>query len=309
MRRLFHFGRSLQRRARGARVAVVGTVERLERRTLLTTYVVDTLAAGFDGTDGRISLHEALQAASGDVAFNEAPAGTDRDLVRFDSDLLLFGDATIDLAGALPLHGGGGGLLIIDGGVAGFENQITLRGGELTLDRAGATVVRDVIFEEAGDVAVGERGTGATLLERLTIVGEGRPTTSTPLGAGIVSSGGRLTVRDATIFGTSAASGGGILLADTTAVLDDVRINGATATAVNGAGGGALAARGSRVLIRDVDFGNDPEVNGNWSASRGGAVSLVDSQVVFVDSVINDNRAVAGVCVYRRDPHRRLRLA
>ena len=57
----------------------------LETRSLLTTFVVDTLAdgAGAD-SDGMLSLREAIVAANTNAAFADAPAGeADGDIIRF----------------------------------------------------------------------------------------------------------------------------------------------------------------------------------------------------------------------------------
>src|SRR5688572_22725902 len=62
--------------------------ERLENRTLLTAYVVDTLA-GTLAADGKISLSEAVLAARlNDTAF-EAPAGSgaETDTITFHASL------------------------------------------------------------------------------------------------------------------------------------------------------------------------------------------------------------------------------
>ncbi|MEM7785489.1 MAG: hypothetical protein AAF623_19235, partial [Planctomycetota bacterium] len=63
--------------------------ENLERRDLLTTFIVNSLADDASGVpDGFVSLREAIIAAETNAAFGDAAAGmTDGDVIRFDDSL------------------------------------------------------------------------------------------------------------------------------------------------------------------------------------------------------------------------------
>jgi hypothetical protein len=67
-------------------------IESLERRTLFTTYWVNTVvddASIAHLTDGRLSLREAIRAANSDKAFADAPAGEAAgDVIRFADRLI-----------------------------------------------------------------------------------------------------------------------------------------------------------------------------------------------------------------------------
>ena len=272
--------RTVFRRAKRRPARSIG-VERLEPRTMLTTYLVDTLDGGFTPGDGRISLAEALLAASEDRTVNEAPAGTTRDLIRIDPALA---GGVLPLSGLIPIEATGGGLLIIDGG------GTTIADNGLVLNREGVTVLRNFVFENVDGAAIRELGSGPTLLADLTITGLTGPLTPGQTSAGIISENGLLRVRETTITGTSNLNGGGLELTDTTALLQSVTVTGGVATAPNGVGG-AVAATDSRVLIERSQFGGPNVGEGNTAPQAGGAVSLVNSQAVVRGTTFRRNSA------------------
>src|SRR5215207_7449029 len=88
------------RRRKSDSKPAVAAAERLEDRTLLTAYVVDTLS---DDTlaDGKVSLREAVQAANANAPVGDAVAGQAgvTDTITFAAALTSAAPATITLGG------------------------------------------------------------------------------------------------------------------------------------------------------------------------------------------------------------------
>ena len=158
------------------------TVEALESRRLLTTFIVDTPAdASADvlaSPDGRVTLREAVIAANTNAPFGDAPAGGDDDEIR-----LRFNGGAIRLeAGELAITDG----LTIN---AAPERRITISGGG-----------QSRLFNVGFDVVV--------RLRRLQLVGGNA---GDGLGGmATVDSLGRLLLNDVQLFGGNAAGGGQI---------------------------------------------------------------------------------------------------
>jgi len=124
---------------------LVAGAERLEARTLLTAYVVDTLDDAV-AEDGKLSLREAIQAASTDLAVHEADAGQGggvTDSITFEAALaegtLTLAAGRFNVSGALSVTGLGSAELTISGN--GVSQIFSVAAGA-TVSVAGLTLTR-----------------------------------------------------------------------------------------------------------------------------------------------------------------------
>lgn len=287
--------------AKPRRHATGDAAETLERRTMLTTYTVDIgtdrVSDGDGSTDGRISLREAVVAATTNAAFGDAAAGTDRDTILFAS-----GGRTVTLTSELLVDGGGG--LTIDG-----SGGVTIRGDGTRLFRIertdnAATVLRNLFLADgdamgagSSDVTVDGQAAGgliakldtSTLLMRQVELRGGVAET----GAAVYSSGGRVICRlcDAVLNqarGIDDPSDGGI-----------VRIDGGTLISRSSAyrrGSGDLYGG---VLINGAGLSSSRDLFGSNFADRGAGLAIIGeppagSRYEIRSAEFNLNRADEG---------------
>lgn len=228
----------------------------LEKRNLLTSYLVDTLLDDASGIpDGKLSIREAVIAASTNAAFGDAPAGEGvLDEIRFDVTLQ---DATITLAGAA--------LQLTEG--------ISFWGGDrnVTIDAADQSRV----FELSGP--------GDFNLSGMTLSGGTAET-----GGGIFASGSsavRLT-RMTLVDNEATGEGGGGMYVDGPYLVsfDDSAVDGNDASGPAGRGGGVLSRGGYLYL-------NATDVTHNTAAFAGGGIALTGGQGSFYSARLQGNRA------------------
>ena len=263
-----------------ARVGAAGAgAERLEDRTLLTVYTIDT---GLDivADDGFTSFREALIAAESDMPSGDAePGDPGNDTIRFAVDTVTLTSDLIALTDDLTIEGGG-----VEIAHAGFTG--------LRLS-AGTFAFADVRFTGAAIVG----GNGAALAvtggAALTMTG-GEFTGNAATGAG--ASGGAVFLDAAeaafegTLFdGNTAVRAGGAVEVGTGALtLTDSDLTGNAVTGPPG-NGGALHVTGAATV--NVVGG---EVSGNFAAAEGGGLWNSATGTMSVDGTFITFNTAAG---------------
>ncbi len=244
---------------------------------------VDWLALN-PGTDGRVSLREAVLAANVDADRNTIwlPAGTHA-LTRIGTDdTALLGD--LDLNHAVEIRGlGAGETAVVDG-----------QASHRLFDIGAVDVVLSNLTLQNGDDGVGGAvsADGATLAIDSVVFSGNRATGSGARGGAIDAAGGTLTIA-ASRFQSNEATGladrGGAVSTDGTtvsvtgSVFDSNDVSGIFAS------GGAIAALNGALAIDDSVF------TGNTGTGSGGAISIVSAQsVVIEDSRFEGNKAWSG---------------
>ena len=275
--------------------------EALEDRTLLTTYVVDSMSDGAgdgDGSlDGSVSLREAVIAAATNAAFGDAPAG-DAD----GTDRITFADSVsaITLTGELGV--GDGGTLLIDGG-----GDVTISGDgssrlfNVTQTTDGeSTVIRNIALtggaSDGDGGAIHKDGDSQLVLRGVTFEGN-----TAADGGAVFANGGRLLVFDGAFTDNAAAgdddsagSGGAIYVRS-----GDVRSRGTTYagnTAPRAGGAVELEGGGFRSLgdTYDSNVAGSDETGSAGAPGNGGALHVTDSDGVMIrDAVATGNLAAA----------------
>ncbi len=274
--------------------SVLPDLERLEPRRLLVAYVVDTpLDEPFGRTsedpgdrDGRLSLREAVYAASFNKVINDAPAGSDteRDVITFASgiervvlggqdlpvvdDVEIRGEVTIDANGESGIFFILADYVVLDG--------LTLTGGD-TNWRGGA-----ILFEASG------RGR----LSNLTVTGNNAASG----GGGIAlfgKAGGLYEIIDCVFtdnttdgagFAGRRHDGGGVLLDFANARISRSIIADNVVSSGQGGGIGVIAG-GSLVIEGSLVSGN--------AAAAGGGIAVANSEVTIADGSVLRNNAAA----------------
>lgn len=250
------------RRRSGRRAPARPTGERLEERTLLTAYLVDTFADNNDGNigPGNLSLREAILLSNANPGADriDLPAGTyNLSIAGAGEDAGRTGD--LDITDSLAIVGAGPASTTIDA---------------RSLDRA---------FHVIG----GSSGTNNPVvsLSGLKITGGLTPTASTyvDLGGGaILSINSALSLENCVVQGNATASGsaggrgGGI-----GAVSGSVSITGSTitgnktgsgSTLGSGGHGGGVAGNGTVITVRDstVSYNTTGNSPNGWAGRGGG---------------------------------------
>ncbi len=231
-------------------------LEPLERRALLTTYLVNT-AVDEVALDGMLSLREAVMAANTNAAVGDAPAGMNNgDRIRFDSSL---NGATITLQqGELPI--------LDDLDIDGF-------GRDIKIDANGASRIFRLDTSETVRLASLELTGGAVDDE----------------GGAIATSGGLLDLRRVAILDSTASGdgGGALFVLDGQVVIRDSVISGNVADGSSGSGGGLLIDNG-RVSVWNS------EISGNTAVRAGGGIEIVDGQLTLINVDLGGESPAAG---------------
>ena len=252
-------GRVRRQTRRPAAAQISGVSQPLEDRTMLTAYVVDSLAddpvtAG-PVADGNLTLREVLIAANSDAAFGDAAAGTGLDSVSFSVG------GTIDLE----------------------QGELTIS-DDLVLDGSGITV-------DGNDARVLAIEGGTVRMNGLTITGGVAGS-----GAGVLMTGGRLAGDDLTITGnvadgstvdgsdTTGGGGGGMYIDGGTVRLLNSSITNNSATGESGSGGGVFANTGQFVAVFT-------DISGNDANRAGGGIETGTALTYLRAGTLNDNAA------------------
>lgn len=236
-------------------------VERLEERTLLTSYVVNTLIDGV-AEDGLLSLREAVQAASTNTAVNEADAGSagEVDVITFSTGLpagtITLAGGELAISGETSILGSGPGRLTISGNNVSRVFNVAADGIFTLVD---LTVTAGNAGADAGGAIL---NAGITALIRTAV----RGSTAGTDGGGLASvAGSTLRMQDSEISGNVAGDSGGGVWSDGTLSLSNVTVSG-NAAAVDG--GGIFYSVGT--LRHLTVFGNRADSDGNASGTGGG---------------------------------------
>ncbi len=284
-------------------------LEPLEPRLLLTgtVYVVNSLLDVVNGTDGQLTLREAIQAANTNAPVGtDAPAGsaTETDIIRFAPELaggtITLNGTQLEVTDELDIQGFPADKLTLD--AAGASRVLYVNDVDLSLTGLRVTGGVDPIVEGGGggvrmDVSV---GVSATLVMTDCIVSGN---SAGHHGGAIYvrpNSYGSATLRltHCTVSGNAAGrSGGGIYATGSTLEMVGCTIS-ANATASSGGGiciSGSSSSSGRTVSISDCT------ITGNQAALTGGGVDMAGpADVSFSNCTVSSNRAKSsgGVNVY-----------
>lgn len=244
---------------------VCPAAELLEDRTLLSLFVVNSVADGAPAVDGQLTLREAITAANTNAASGDASAGD------ADGDQIVFNIATADPTIVLSL-----GQLSITDDLQIDGTNTNAAGGRVTIDGNGASRVFAVI-------AAGSAGSDDDVsFSNLTITGG----STSQGGAMRINSGNIVTITESTITANHASQGGGIYV-DVNAALtiEKSTVSGNTASQF----GGGIFNFGSFGNVGTVTIINST-ISGNSANQDGGGI--YNNGTLNVDnSTIADNRA------------------
>ena len=241
-------------------------LEDLERRRLLTTYLVDSLAddvAAAATSDGSLTLREAITAANSNAAFGDAAAGSDtaRDVIRFDSSLA-------------------GGTIMLDDLELSITDTLSILGGGVTIDADRDSRIFNI--DDAGNVFLGD----------MTITGGNAVD-----GGGILSTDSTLTLRDVIVadnrvpVGNGGGSGGGLFITGGSAAIFNSTFESNTAER---AGGAIEIADGANVRAIRSSFDFNEAVGGDSGPGNGGAIHISgDASFASRGSTFQSNIAAA----------------
>ncbi len=290
--------RSKSRRSKN-RLRLPSEIQMLERRVMLTNYVVTTAGDVVNDPmaitpDGEISLREAILAANLNMQVGDAPAGElsgasgVTDTITFDSSLM---GQTILIQGSFAISD--------DLDISGFGSA-----ADLTIDaqmNSGLFFISESTTVSISHVTL----TGGR-------VGEG-------VGGAIYNQGGTLTLDDVILTGNSADSGGGLYNEHGTVTIANSTITNNTAAFVGGGianegsegieGSGTITITNSTISQNTADFGggiyntslgtatitggtisqNSAEVDGGGIYNNG----FTDSSAQVSGGSITDNSVVA----------------
>ena|GEM_PF-6507586 len=294
----------------------IGAIEGLilEPRPGVTYYVTSLEDA--IGLEGVLTFREAFEAANGNIAVGNAPAGSysEKDTIIFAPGLagtIFLDGREIEIIGSLDIIGSGAESLIFDaggksgvfkigGGVDVELSGITITGGLATIFGGGIfnfgnlTVTDCTISGNTAYSGGGIYNYGGTLtLTNSTISGNSAAdwggiygdVVGSKQGGGIYSYGGTLTVTNCTISGNSADEGGGIysLGANSTLTVSNCTISGNTAWE---SGGGIYSSwNGTLTITNSMIAGN--------TADEGGGI-YNRGQATVTNSTISGNSADEG---------------
>ena len=295
------------RSSRGSKLvsASVSAAELLERRTLLTAYVVDTLSDEV-AADGRVSFREAITAANTNQAVNEAGAGESgtSDSIQFAPSLsgqtiLIRGpqlairdDLVIDGGDDLPVTLDGNGnrqVLAVATGVTATIRSIHVTGGYGSFSSAGGilngghlTLIDCKIDGNTSTTAGGGIASGGVLvLKRCTV------TNNTAINYAAISSSGQLIIEDSTISGNVATSTlGGIYLFQGSLFISNSTISGNRSKE---AGTGVAIGSGTATLRNVTVFGNYATSSAHQLGFQGGVYVGRGAALLLQNSIVAGN--------------------
>jgi hypothetical protein len=277
------------------------TLEQVERRQLLSTFMVNTTSDVTNPGDGFTTLREAVVAAN-------AHAGADT--VLFDAKLfttssqhtvtLIGGQLTLtDTSGATTISGPGAAWLAVSGN---YSSRIFAIDSGVTVNIVGFTITGGVVSTASSTAPA--QGGGISSAGTLTLTG--------------------VTVSNSTAYGdlpstdiTGAAAQGGGIYSTGALTLIGSTVTGNGAQAAGGDSFGGDAAGGgiyctaslsvtSSTIAHNGAIGGDNRVNRDrWpstllttGSARGGGVYAAGLSSAFTDSTISDNSAVGGAAAF-----------
>ena len=278
------FRRGRRRRARRNTSVASVRSEFLERRTLLTTFTVNSTVDAVDpvvgngiaaDTDGGTTLRAAIQEAnaSADPDIILLPAGT-YTLTRSGTgeDSAFLGD--LDLTGNLTIIGAGAENTIIDGD--DLDRVFHVLGG------ANATIVGVTIQNGTALNAAGIMNSGNLELIDSVVQNNAAEGADNSVGGGIGNSGGNLVLTRVTVQSNSAEiNGGGLYNSGGTITAEDTVFQNNSA---EGDGGGLSIFGGSFSMTGGSIDSNSAEID-------GGGLSTEDAQISLTDVTVSSNAA------------------
>ena len=291
---------------------VAAEVERLEDRTLLTVYTVDSTddagVSTFTGTDGRLTLREAVEAARRNVPIGDAPAGSgggQADTIRFDlpagtTPRIVLQAGQLSVTDFVVIDGrtsGGVPILIDANGSRGFEVS------------GGATAVLQFLDVTGGANALGG---GALRVREGSTVGMigirmfgNRTGNSGGSGGAIRVEGNSLLVAEGPnllLANTSTGTGGAVSVSSGSTVQFLANAAGRTELLDNTAdSGGAVSVSGGAFVAAGANFAGNVAAIPSQQRALGGAISNSGGGVALFDSTFSGNTADIGGAVYSDD--------
>ena len=278
------FRRGRRRHARRRPSVASVRSEFLERRTLLTTFTVNStvdaadpvvgngIAADADGgTTLRAAIQEANASAAPDIIL--LPAGT-YTLTRSGTgeDSAFLGD--LDLTGNLTIIGAGAENTIIDGGDLDRVFQV-FSGATVTI--VGVTIQNGTAVNAAGIMNAGNLQLIDSVVQNN--VAEGA---TNSVGGGIGNSGGNLVLTRVTVQGNYAEiNGGGLYNNGGVIVAEDSIFQNNSA---DGDGGGLSIFGGSFTMTGG-------SIDSNSAALDGGGLSTENAQITLTEVTVSNNVA------------------
>jgi fibronectin-binding autotransporter adhesin len=278
------------RRRKSARHSVI---ERLEDRTLLTVFVVNTTSDSPDDaagvSDGLISLREAIIASNTNAAFGDAPAGSATgDTIVFDPTVFSGPEA------ARTISMNNGAFIITDDlRITGVADGVILDAGgsnrAFRIASSQLTILQDLIITNAdapdlaGGGAIRITGGGRTILSQVIIDGA----SANGRGAGILNIDSTLETYDVQILNSTATNGGGLANINGVVTLNRTLISGNTAASE----GGGLSNDGGRLILRDsvVSFNTAnaaPGLRGGGAIRNNGRLAVSNTEI-FANQAVN----------------------
>ncbi len=235
--------------------------EGLEKRIVLTNYIVDTLDDS-NAADERISLREAIMAANSNAAFVDAPAGQ---AGPGTVDTIQFSPA---LSGQVITLGSLGALQITDSLQIADTNSLPI-----IVDGGGQQIFD--VSSSASSVA----------LSNLTL----RNGAANQGGAIYVDSGTSLDLARVTLQNNRANDGGAIYNNGGSLNVLQSTLSNNTADAASGSGGAIFSASGSVTIVSS-------QLSFNSATRAGGGIEVIDGTVSMLRTslVQNDVNGVAG---------------
>ncbi|MFK7770291.1 MAG: hypothetical protein AB8B55_23980 [Mariniblastus sp.] len=243
--------------------------EALEPRQLLATLTVTTTSDVVgSGTDGEISLREAIIAANTNAPFGDAPAGDVLDdRIEFADSLLgqtiTLSGSELFITGQLTIFAGGEGVTID----ANLESRVFSVDSDQDVILRNLTVTRGL--DELGS-GVHMSGGGTLRLFESTISNNGARVSNTlGMGAGVYLDEGTLVTNGSDFIDNHSFTGGAIYSKG-----NAVRIYSSLFTGNLGiTGGGAIAVAAGDLFVSESEFASNrtPYLRG-----QGGAIDIVD---------------------------------
>ena len=299
--------------------------EKLQDRTLLTTFMVSSTADSFDDVfgDGVAVDRNGVDSLRGAIQEANALAGPDTiyltsgiftlSFTGFDDDNALRGD--LDITGDVTIIGAGAENTIIDGG--GIDRIFDIF-PEATVNISGVTIRNGTARNGAGI-----RNTGTLLLENSIVENNVAEGEFDSVGGGIANSqGGDITLVGVIVRNNTAEiHGGGLYSTDSTATIIDstfennsTEMDGGGISVFNGSldmtggairnnsavlDGGGLSFESAIVSLTDVSVSNNTatEEGGGINAIGSGAELLVFTSTIANNTATNEGGGIRAVGV------------
>jgi len=268
-------------------------VEQLEDRRMLAVLTVNSAVDNLTGSDGLVTLREAIIAANNDATTDLGDIGSGADTIVFDANVfdtpqsILLSLGEIDISEALTIDATAVANVTIDAQQNSRIFNITAASGDFTLaglTLTGGRTIADGLVNGGG--AIRSSTTGNLTIEQSTV--SGNSTAGQNAFGGGIRSYGDVTLSRSTISGNSTAddvAAGGGIQASGDVTLTQSTISG-NSTAGSLADGGGIFSYGDVTLTQSTVSGNSTAGN---LADGGGIVST--GTVKLMHSTVTDNHA------------------